>query len=287
MAVAPLQVFINGLGLSSLYGILAVGLTIVFGVMRIINFAHGELYMVGAYSVWLFYSVGGLPFPAAVLMGVAVAGGIGIAMERGIFGPLRGSAFSGLLGAIAVMFILQVLMGQIFGLGFNKPVPSAYKGIVEILGSTLSLQRLIMIIVSFLAITGVWFFLRRTKIGSALRACSQDAEAAQLQGVNLNAVRITTMAVSGGLAGLAGAIISPIMTVSPYMGGHIILKAFVIIIVGGMGNIEGSILAAFLFGFMDSIITTVFDGTIANLVGLVFMVLILALRPRGLLNREA
>ncbi len=125
MAVAPMQMFINGLGLSSLYGILAVGLTIAFGVMRIINFAHGELYMVGAYSVWLFYSVGGLPFPAAVLMGVAVVVGISIAMERGIFGPLRGNATSGLLGAIAVMFILQVLVGQIFGLGFNKPVPAA------------------------------------------------------------------------------------------------------------------------------------------------------------------
>ena len=285
MGVAPEQIFINGLGLSALYLMIALGLTLAFGVMRIVNFAHGELYMVGAYGVWLFYSVGGLPFFAAVVMSAAVVGGIGIAMERGIFRPLREEPMSGLLGAIAVVFILQVLVGQIFGLGFNKPVSSAYKEILQILGATFGVHRLIMIVVSFFVLAGMWFFFR-AKMGRALRACSQDVEAAQLQGVSLHTAGITTMAISAALAGLAGAVISPIIIVNPYMGGHIILKAFVIIIVGGMGSIRGTILAAFLFGFMDSIITTIADSTIANMVGLVFMVLILAFKPRGLLGRE-
>lgn len=287
MQLAPEQIFLNGLGLGALYIMVAMGLTLAFGVMKILNFSHGELYMVGAYSMWLFHAELGLSFPVAAAIGCVIVGVIGLVVERGIFRPLRDKPFSGLLGAIGVMFILQVLMGQIFGLGLNKTVPAAYVHRISFFTATLGVHRLIVIVASFFALAGMWFFFRRAKMGRAMRACSQDAEAAVLQGVSLNSVGRTTMVLSGVLAGLAGALISPTIIVNPYIGGFIILKAFAIVIVGGMGSIEGTILAALIFGFMDSSITSVFDGTIASMVGLVFLFTILVLRPRGLLGREA
>jgi branched-chain amino acid transport system permease protein len=284
--VAPAEILINAIGLSALYVMVAVGLTLAFGVMRILNFAHGELYMVGAYGAWIFYAQGVLPFPAAVAVSAAIVSGVGLIIERGVFRPLREAPFSGLLGAIGVMFILQVFVGQVWGLGLNKIVPLAYPEIFHILGATLSVHRLIVIVAGFSILVGIWFFLKRSKLGLAMRACSMDAEAASLQGIGANRTRVVTMAMSGALAGLAGALIAPTIIVNPYIGGAVILKAFVIIIVGGMGSFEGAILAAFLFGFMDVGITTIADGTIANMVGLMFMFIILAFRPRGLLGRE-
>lgn len=286
MEVSAEQILVNGLGLSGLYIMVALGLTLVFSVMRILNFAHGEFYMVGAYAVWLLYAQGNLPFLAAVAVGILIVSALSIIVYLGLFRPLQGNPLGGYLGSIGIMFILQVLVGQIWGVGVNKVVPRAFSQIIHISDAYLGVHRLIVILASFALIGGVWFFLHKTKMGQALRACAQDTEAASLQGINLNKTSAIAMGISGALAGVAGALMSPVIIINPYMGGSIILKAFVVLIVGGMGSVEGAVLAGFLFGFLDSVITCVLDSTIANLLGLFVMLGVLAIRPLGLLGRE-
>lgn len=278
------QTIVNALVTSSFYALIAVGLSLVFGVMTIVNFAHGELYMLGAYTVWFLYAVGNMPFFAAVGVAIVVVGLLGILLERGIFRPVRGNMLSALIISVGIVFILQVSVGQIWGVGKMKPVPAAFPGALDLLGIYISWQRLIVIPVAILLLGGLWVFLTRFRLGRALRASAQDSEAASLQGISINRSAAIAMLIGCAMAGAAGALMSPIMSVYPYMGHMVIWTCFVIIIVGGAGNIKGTILAALFFGFLHTIITTLLDSTIALIVSSLFMLIFLAIRPQGLLG---
>jgi branched-chain amino acid transport system permease protein len=147
-------------------------------------------------------------------------------------------------------------------------------------------ERLVVILTAFVLAAALWYFLERMKIGRAMRACTQDAEAASLQGIGLNTMAAIAMGIGGVLAAGAGALVSPSMSVNPYMGGDVLFKSFVIVIVGGAGSVGGAILSAIFFGFLDSILTSVADSTVANLCGFLFMFVILVVRPQGFLGRE-
>jgi branched-chain amino acid transport system permease protein len=285
--VSPEQIIVNGIGLSALYILLALGLTLIFGVMRIANFAHGELYMLGAYGMYLFYGKGGLPFLVALIPTMVLVGLLSILIERGVFRPLRNDPFSSLVAATGVMFIIQVLTGQIWGLGYNKPVPRAFTKVFHILDATIPQERIVVIVVTLVLAGGLWYFLEKIKLGRAMRACTQDAEAASLQGISLNTMSAIAMGIGGVLASGAGALVSPSMAVNPYMGGDVLFKSFVIVMVGGGGSVGGGIISAVFFGFLDSIITSVADSSIANLFGFLFMFAILVIRPQGFFGREA
>ncbi len=278
------QTIVNGLVTSSFYALIAVGLSLVFGVMNIVNFAHGELYMLGAYMVWRLYAVGDMPFFAAVAVAIVTVGLLGILLERGIFRPVRGNMLSALIISIGMVFILQVSVGQIWGVGKMKPIPAAFPEAIGLLGIATSWQRLIVIPVAILLLGGLWVFLSRSRLGRALRAVAQDPEAALLQGISPNRSATIAMLIGSAMAGAAGALMAPIMSVHPYMGHTVIWTCFVIIIVGGAGNIKGTILAALFFGFLHTIITTLLDSTIALIVSSLFMLIFLAIRPQGLLG---
>ncbi|MFC1965032.1 branched-chain amino acid ABC transporter permease [Chloroflexota bacterium] len=279
------QVIINGAELSATYALVAVGLTLLFGIMRVFNFAHGEFFMVGAYVVWLVYSVAGWPFLAAAVLSVFVVGVLGIAVERSLFRPLRENPLAVFIGSIGLSFIFQVAVGQAWGVGWPKPVNSPFQMVLNIFGGRIGLQTFIVIPLSFALLGGLWIFMHRIKMGQALRACAQDAETASLQGISIDRMKMIAMALGCALAGVAGAFMAPLISVDPYMGTRVIMKSFMVVIVGGVGIIEGTILAALLFGFLDSAVTTVADSTIANVVGLLIMLIILAVRPRGILGR--
>lgn len=278
------QTIANALVTSAFYALIAVGLSLVFGVMNIVNFAHGELYMLGAYMVWFLYAVGDLPFFAAVGVAIVAVGLLGILLERGIFRPVRGNVLSGFIISVGIIFILQVLVGQVWGVGKMKPVAAAYPGALDLWGIFISWQRLIIIPVAILLLGGLWVFLTRFRLGRALRATAQDPEAAALQGISINRSAAIAMLIGCAMAGAAGALMAPIMSVYPYMGHMVIWTCFVIIIVGGAGNIKGTILASLLFGFLHTIVTTLLDSTIALLVSALFMLIFLAIRPQGLLG---
>lgn len=278
------QSLANGIVLGSIYAMVAVGLALAFGVMQMANFAHGEFFMLGAYVVYIFYALGGMPFPAAVIMAFPIVALFGVATERLIFRPTRGNVLAGFMATAGVAFILQVLVGQVWGVGLMRSVPTPYMGSANIGGAFISWQRLIIVPATALMVGGLWLFLHRARAGKALRACAQDAEAAQLQGVSLNRMTALAMALSGGFAGVAGALMAPVAPVTPYMGHSYVVTAFIVVIVGGMASIEGALLASFLLGFIHTFVTTYYDAVVASMVGVLFMALVLIVKPTGLLG---
>jgi len=276
------QTIINGIQLSSFYALLAIGLSLVFGVAGIANLAHGEFYMLGAYVVWLFYGLRGLNFFAAVLLAMLLVGGLGIVIERGIFKPLRGNVLGVAIISVGLLFILQVLVGQIWGLGYPKRVDDPIMGALNIYGVTIGWQRVIVISASVCLLGLLWVFLQRTKLGRAIRASALDSEAASLQGISINRSATLAMGIGSALTGAAGALMSPAVAVHPYMGHMALLIALIVVIVGGVGNLKGTVLTAILFGFLYTVITTFLDAVIANIASVLFMVLLLAIKPGGL-----
>lgn len=280
-----LQTCVNSLVASAFFALMAVGLVLIFGVMGVINFAHGELYMVGAYVVWYLYATQDWPFFAAIGAAFVVVTLIGLIMERALFRPMRANPLGGLISSIGVLFILQVLAVQIGGVGLMKNVPPAFPGSMEIIaGVSISEQRLVALIVAAILLVLVWFFLTRTKLGWALRAVAQDREAAALQGISIGRISMLAMGLGAGMAGMAGALIAPMTRVEPYMGHGVIITAFIVTIVGGIGSLSGAVLASVLYAFFHTFITTYWNGTVATMLGLVIMLVVLIAKPTGLMG---
>jgi len=280
-----LQTCVNALYASSYTALMAVGLVLIFGVMGIINFAHGELLMVGAYVVFFLYATFGWPFPLAVAGSIVIVALIGVLMERALFKPMRGNPLGGLIMSVGALFILQVATVDIAGLGLAKNIPPAYDGSVALFGIetlTLPRQRLIVMVAATAGLVLLWLFLTRTKLGWALRACAQDPEAAALQGISLDRTALIAMVIGAAFAGGAGALLAPIVQVTPYMGHAYVVTAFIVIIVGGVGSLEGAVVASVIFTFFDTFVTTFIDGSTAAILGLLLMLVVLVVKPTGL-----
>ena len=277
------QLILNGLMTSSFYALIAVGLSLVFGVMHIVNFAHGEFYMVGAYMVWVFFALLHWPFFVAVGIAIVVGGLLGLVCEKLIFRQAHGNVLNGFIMSVGLVFILQVAVVEIWGVGKMKPVPAAFPQILHLVGAT-TWQRFIVFPATVILLGSLWYFLGRFKIGRALRASAEDPEAAALYGMSPNKSAALAMFLGSAMAGAAGGLMAPIMSVHPYMGHAVIWTAFVVIIVGGAGNIKGTLYASIIFGFLTTIITTFFDSTIANLTNTLVMLVLLAIRPEGLVG---
>jgi branched-chain amino acid transport system permease protein len=238
--------------------------------------------MLGAYVVWLFYGVRGLNYVGAVLLAMLLVGGFGIVIERSIFRPLRGNVLGVAIISVGLLFILQVLVGQIWGLGYPKRVDDPIMGALNFRGITIGWQRIIVMSAAVLLLGMLWLFLQQTKLGRAIRASAEDSEAASLQGISINRSAMLAMGIGSALTGAAGALMAPAVAVHPYMGHMALLIALIVVIVGGVGNLKGTVLTAVLFGFLYTIITTFLDAVIANIASVLFMVLLLAIKPRGL-----
>lgn len=278
------QTILNALMTSSFYALIAVGLSLVFGVMHIVNFAHGEFYMVGAYTVWVLYAKMNWPFFVAVGAAIVLVGLLGIISERLIFRHAHGNVLSGFIMSVGLVFILQVSVVKIWGVGKMKPVPAAFPKVVDLWGISTSWQRLIVIPATIILLGSLWFFLDRFRVGRGLRASAMDPEAASLQGISPKKSAVVALLLGSAMAGAAGALMAPIMSVHPYMGHSVVWTAFVVVIVGGAGNIKGTVLASLIFGFLTTIITTLLDSTIANLVNTLVMLAILAIKPQGVMG---
>jgi branched-chain amino acid transport system permease protein len=275
------QTILNGLIISSFYALIAVGLSLVFGVMHIVNFAHGEFYMIGAYTVWVLFALLHWPFFIAVGAAIVIVGLLGLVSERLIFRHAHGNVLSGFIMSVGLVFILQVAVVEIWGVGKMKPVPAAFPQILDIGGVSTSWQRFIVLPATIILLWALWYFLAKFRVGRGLRASALDPEAAALYGISPKKSAAVAMLLGSAMAGAAGALMAPIMSVHPYMGHSVVWTAFVVVIVGGAGNIKGTILAALIFGFLTTIITTLLDSTIANLVNTLVMLVILAIRPQG------
>ncbi len=271
--------------LGSIYAIFSVGLALSWGVMRMANFAHGEFYMLGAYVIYMLYATLGWPFPLAVLAAFPLLAIMGVITERVIFRQTRGNILAGYIATAGLSFMLQVVAGQIWGVGLPKPIPTPYMGAMDIGATSIGYQRAIIIPIAAIMMLSLWYLLFHVRIGKALRACAQDVEIAAIQGISINKVSMLAMLVAGGFAGVAGALMAPLQPVTPYLGQSIITNAFIVVIVGGIESIGGAVIAAFLLAIIHTFVTTLVDGVVAAMAGVILMAVVLIIKPEGLLGR--
>ncbi|MFB9995332.1 branched-chain amino acid ABC transporter permease [Deinococcus oregonensis] len=280
-----LQQLFNALALGGVYALVSLGLTLVYGVMRVPNFAHGGLYMLGAYLSYAVLTGLGWGYVPALLISALGVALLAAFMERVIFYPMRNAPHvHPMIAAIGVLFFLEAAVQLIWGPDFKQitePVP----GIVNVGGVIITWQRLLVIAASVVVMLGLNYFLKRTLTGATIEAMSQNREGARLVGVNTNRVGMMTFAISGALAAAAATLIAPIISVSPSMGEVMNLKVFAIIILGGMGSVPGAIVGAFLLALAE-----VFGGyyislDFSDVIGFAMLVLVLALKPQGLFKR--
>ncbi len=280
-----MQALLNCLVLSANYILLALGLTLIFGILRVLNFAHGTFYIFGAYVVYALVHKAGLNYFLASLAAMVVVGGLGVLVEASILYPLTDKVKVASLGAIlGVSMILEGVLAFIFE-GEDVTIGSYFRGTFSVQGVTLSLERLMVVVLCGLIVIGLYWWIRKTRQGIAIRALAENPKVASLQGINIRFIRFMVMGIASCLAAAAGAIVTPLFYINPFMGGGIVFKALLIVAVGGMGSIEGSILAGFLIGFVESIGVT-YLGPVAEVASFIMVIGIFIFRPRGLLGVE-
>ncbi|MGZ3568808.1 MAG: branched-chain amino acid ABC transporter permease [Thermodesulfobacteriota bacterium] len=283
-----LQGGLNGVMLGLNYGLIALGLSLIFGIMGIVNFAHGEMYMLGGYVAYYLVGRFRINFLATMIAGVAIVGLLGALIEKILFRPLTTrpkEALTSLIAAVGLAWVLQMLAVICFG-ELDRNVPSAFKGIIHMGGVVITKERLAAIIIALVLVSVLTLFLMKTTIGMAIRAVAQDKEAAALQGIQVSRINSLAFGIGCALAGAAGVLMAPIFCVSPFLGGEVILKAFLVVILGGMGSIPGAMLGGLVLGFIESFGSLFFTVPTVNAITFVLIIIILIVRPQGLLGHE-
>jgi len=279
------QQLLNGVVMGSLYVLVALGLTLVYGVLVQINFAHADIVTVGAFAAYFYMHVLGGSYLVAILVALLVGGALGWLINVAIFEPLRAkrSELLPLIATIGVSVMMQNGMLAWFG-----PVPYAFETqysneVLKFGGMFITWQNLLIITVSTIAIGLLYLFMRFTFLGKALRAVAQDRDTAGLMGINQSQVIMLTFVIASAFAGMGGAMLGPILVLTPFAGASVIVKAFAIVIIGGFGNMEGTILAGILVGLIESFTTQYLDPGWTDLVVFGLLLATLAFRPTGLI----
>jgi branched-chain amino acid transport system permease protein len=279
---------VNGLVIGNIYALIAVGLAVILGVANLINFAHGSVYMIGAYVGWLCVMQLSLPLPLVFLIVAAVCAVIGALIERLGLRQLHQSArIAPLLATIGISFILDQLVQIVFSSDpqrFSNPLPSTR---IPIGGTSIGIIDVVIAAVGISIAISLYLFLRYTKLGWALRATAQDREAALQMGVDVNAVNQVAFAIAGMLGGIAGLLVGMyFQTVYPTMSSQAVLKGFAANLIGGVGNIPGALVGGLLLGLIESYGVALFGSSYRSLFAFVVLIATLILRPNGLFNRN-
>jgi len=275
------QALLNGFGLAMVYVLVALGLTLIFSILEIINFAHGEFYMLGGYVTYYAFAVFGLNYFATLGFAILAVGLAGVVAERLIFRYLRGKTLNAFIVSLGLLWVMQASAQLSFGV-LDKPVPSAFSGIVRAFGLVISVERLVVSLSAIVLIAALYLFLRWSRPGRAMRAVAQDADAAALQGVDIELVSALGFGIGCALAGRAGGLLAPVFAVSPAMGALPVVKAFIIIIIGGMGSLPGAVVGGLLLGSVEGLGSLFMGSAAVNVLGFLVVILVLLVRPRGL-----
>ncbi len=283
-----LQQGINGVVLGSLYVLVALGLTLIYGVLLQINFAHADIMTFGAFSAYFFMHGLGGGYLLSIVVALVIGGVLGWAMNAVVFAPLRnkGSELLPLIATIGVSITMENAMLAWFG-----PIPYAFDSpysndVIRLGGIFITAQNVLIIVVSALTIGLLYAFMKFTFHGKALRAVSQDRETAGLMGINPDRLVMLTFVIASALAGMAGAMLGPVLVLTPFAGTSVIVKAFAIVIIGGFGNVEGTILAGLLVGLIESFTTQYLGPGMIDIVVFGLLLLMLAVRPTGLIAEK-
>jgi len=276
------QIFVNGVVLSCFYVLVALGLNLIMGVMHIVNFAQGTVYMLSTMFLYLLCVEVGLDYFLAGALSIVATAFLGIVMERLFFRRLYGKFLPSLVMSLGLLVAIEGAVWLRFGI-VSRSIPSPLKGMVKIFGASFSFERLGIIIGGLLLIGGLFVFIRHTKAGRAIRAVEQNREAAILYGIEISAISRLVFIVSFGLSGAAAFLVSPMLVVDPNIGHIPLLKGLVVIVLGGMGSVTGTLVGGFIIGFVESIVSSFFDPTIASIASFGILMVILLVKPYGLL----
>ncbi len=276
LAIAILNAVVWGM----IMALIALGLNMIFGLLHIINMAHGALYMLGAVVAWYLIEATGNFWIALIVAPLCVAG-IGIFMERGLLRSIEDKPITTIICTFGVMLAIQQLVLTIFG-GSPRRIAAPIPYRFPLFQLQYPLMRVIIAIISVLVMAGLWFFLRKTKYGLWMRAVVQDREMGIALGIPVNKVYMWTFILGSALAAFSGVLAAPIVSVDFMMGREVLIMAFIIVIVGGMGNLEGSVIAAILLSLIQGIGSLFVPPSIATVFALGFMIVVLLIRPQGL-----
>jgi branched-chain amino acid transport system permease protein len=282
-----LQQLVNAIALGSVYSLVALGLTLVYGVLHVPNFAHGALYMLGAYATFFLVTSFGVPYLAAIAVSAAVLALAGLLLESIAFRPLEGrSPIHAMIVALGVLLFLEGSAQAVWGADFRR-LPTPFDGVVSVGALSITEQRLLVIVAAVSVMVGLHVFLTRSMSGLAIVATSQDREGARVVGIDTRRVALLTFAISAALAAVAGSLVAPLVLVSPMMGEVVNLKAFAIIILGGMGSIPGAIAGGYLLAAAEVLGGTYVAFAFADVIGFAILVLVLAIKPTGLFTKRS
>jgi len=280
-----LQQLVNGVALGSVYALVALGLTLVYGVLKVPNFAHGALYMLAAYVVYVMLEDVGAPYALAILASVLTIAVVGALMELVVFRHLHGKTpVHMMIAALGVLFFMEGTADVVWGPDF-RPVPTPLDGVVTAFGINITEQRVLVILAAVASMVGLYLLLKRTLMGMSIEALAQDREGALLVGIDTRRVAVLTFAISGVLAAIAGSLIAPLVLVFPLMGAVVILKAFVIVILGGMGSVPGAIVGGYLLALAETMAGTYVAFAFSELIAFALLVMVLVFRPTGLFRK--
>jgi len=272
-----------GVAIGSIYVLLATGLNLIFGVMKLVNFAHGELLMVGAYVSFTVSTIMGLNPYLSLFVAMAVVALIGVAVERLAFRRvLGGDKLNEIFVSLGLILIFDNFVVLVWGTK-SKQITSPFEGMNLQLGDVaITYDRLIALVFVAVILVGLVFLIKKTKIGMAMRATSQKSQASMLMGINIEHIYIFTFVLGAALAGAAGSLFGIINPFNPYIGALPTIKAFAIIILGGLGSIPGAIIGGLLYGIAEQSAVTLLGGTWRDAVAFSLLIIVLILKPKGL-----
>lgn len=287
----PVQAFLGqlllGLVNGSFYAMLSLGLAVIFGLLGIVNFAHGALYMVGAYVAWLALEKFGLNYWVALVLAPLVVGALGVVIERTLLKHLyKLDPLYGLLLTFGLALIAEGVFRDQFGVsGQQYAVPDLLQGATDLGFMVLPNYRAWVVVASLVVCLGTWFLVEKTRLGATLRAGTENPALVQAFGINVPLMVTLTYAGGAALAALAGVLAAPVIQITPLMGSNLIIVVFAVVVIGGMGSILGSILTGILLGVIEGL-TKVFYPEASSIVVFVIMAIVLVIRPAGLFGKE-
>lgn len=276
---------VNALVLSSMYILVALGFALLLSIMGVLNFAHGAIYMVGGYICYQLAVEFGLNQWLSLLLSALIVGLFGLFLERFCFRPFFGDMFRTIVMAIALILILETTVNVTVGVHIRS-LPAFVPGIIKAGAISVSAERLVTFVVGGVLLLGMTLFIRRAKVGQQMLAVAQDPEGAALQGISVHRISALACAVGCGLAAVAGSLMGAVLSLSPFMGGYMLVKAIQLVILSGIGSIGGVLVGGLIIGSIDATLPVFTSGAVTQAVGLGIIVILLLFRPQGLFGRE-
>jgi branched-chain amino acid transport system permease protein len=281
-----LEIFIYGAVQSSVYALLAIGFSLIFGVAGIVNLSHTAFFMIGAYLIYTFFAILGLNLYVSLVLAVILVGILGILVMQYCIKPLIHSEMSVMIITVALAMFFQEVILSTFG-PVDRNVRNFSDETYNLFGLvTIDGQRLLILVVAVILLVCFWYVIKRTKFGRAIQAVAQDREGAVVVGISPNRVYLQVIFISACLAAIAGAFISPTIGARPHMWEHPLVRGFICVVLGGLGSLEGTILAAIIIGYTEVIVSFALSSYLGELVAVVIILLVLYFRPTGIMGKR-